>query len=139
MVFSSGGFQQLQVLTLHRLEELETWKVEEGVMRSSWRLDSIEDDSRWIAAYHKTEIMVQFRLPAMVLLVPYVLMLTTAFEALAETGKADNPVSNVPLMLELCRIITALRRQAKIESYAPSLSYASVGSRIPEKEAIVDQ
>ena len=31
----------------------------------------------------------------------------------------------------------ALRRQAKFESYAPSLSYASVGGRGPETEVIV--
>lgn len=39
---------------------------------------------------------------------------------------------------QLRQINAALRRQAKIESYAPSLSYAPVGSRIPESEVIVD-
>lgn len=39
---------------------------------------------------------------------------------------------------QLRQINAALRRQAKIESYAPSLSYAPVGSRIPENEVIVD-
>lgn len=38
---------------------------------------------------------------------------------------------------QLRQINAALRRQAKIESYAPNLSYAPVG-RIPEKEVIVD-
>ena len=39
---------------------------------------------------------------------------------------------------QLRQINAALRRQAKIESYAPSLSYAPVGSKIPESEVIVD-
>lgn len=39
---------------------------------------------------------------------------------------------------QLRQINAALRRQAKIESYAPSLSYAPVGGRIPENEVIVD-
>ncbi|XP_066397216.1 uncharacterized protein [Miscanthus floridulus] len=39
---------------------------------------------------------------------------------------------------QLRQINAALRRQAKIESYAPALSYASVGSKIPESEVIVD-
>lgn len=39
---------------------------------------------------------------------------------------------------QLRQINAALRRQAKIESYAPSLSYAPVAGRIPESEVIVD-
>lgn len=39
---------------------------------------------------------------------------------------------------QLRQINAALRRQAKIESYAPSLSYAPIGGRISEKEVIVD-
>ena len=41
---------------------------------------------------------------------------------------------------QLRQINAALRRQAKIESYAPALSYAPVGGsgRIPENEVIVD-
>lgn len=39
---------------------------------------------------------------------------------------------------QLRQINAALRRQAKIESYAPSLSYAPVGSKIPDNEVIVD-
>lgn len=38
---------------------------------------------------------------------------------------------------QLRQINAALRRQAKIESYAPNLSYAPVG-RVPEAEVIVD-
>ena len=39
---------------------------------------------------------------------------------------------------QLRQINAALRRQAKIESYAPALSYAPVGSKIPENEVIID-
>lgn len=39
---------------------------------------------------------------------------------------------------QLRQINAALRRQAKIESYAPTLSYAPVGGRLPESEVIVD-
>lgn len=39
---------------------------------------------------------------------------------------------------QLLQINAALKRQAKIESYAPSLSYAPAGARIPESEVIVD-
>eukprot|EP00262_Sarcandra_glabra_P007263 TRINITY_DN19954_c0_g1_i1.p1 TRINITY_DN19954_c0_g1~~TRINITY_DN19954_c0_g1_i1.p1 ORF type:complete len:318 (+),score=52.32 TRINITY_DN19954_c0_g1_i1:125-955(+) len=92
-----------------------------------------------------------------------VFMLTLPFKALAETCEADNSVFNMPLLFaialigatvggllarqrrgelerlndQLRQINAALRRQAKIESYAPNLSYAPVG-RIPEKEVIVD-
>lgn len=39
---------------------------------------------------------------------------------------------------QLRQINAALRRQAKIESYAPSLSYAPIGGRILENEVMVD-
>ncbi|GJN28743.1 hypothetical protein PR202_gb16903 [Eleusine coracana subsp. coracana] len=39
---------------------------------------------------------------------------------------------------QLRQINAALRRQAKIESYAPTLSYAPVGSKIQESDVIVD-
>lgn len=40
---------------------------------------------------------------------------------------------------QLIQINAALRKQAKIESYAPSLSYAPIGGgRIPDNEIIVD-
>lgn len=39
---------------------------------------------------------------------------------------------------QLRQINAALRRQAKIESYAPTLSYAPVGSKISESDVIVD-
>lgn len=39
---------------------------------------------------------------------------------------------------QLRQINAALRRQAKIESYAPNLSYAPAGGRVAETEVIVD-
>ncbi|KAG9443678.1 hypothetical protein H6P81_015018 [Aristolochia fimbriata] len=92
------------------------------------------------------------------------LIIGLPFEALAETCEADSfSVFNMPLLFaiamigatvggllarqrrgelkrlndQLRQINAALRRQAKIESYAPNLSYAPVG-RISEKEVIVD-
>ncbi|XP_020102504.1 protein FLUORESCENT IN BLUE LIGHT, chloroplastic-like isoform X3 [Ananas comosus] len=85
-------------------------------------------------------------------------------KALAETCEADNSFFNMPLLFaiamigatvggllarqrrgelkrlndQLRQINAALRRQAKIESYAPTLSYAPVGSKMPEMEVIVD-
>ncbi|KAF8388700.1 hypothetical protein HHK36_025380 [Tetracentron sinense] len=108
--------------------------------------------------------MVPFRFPGVAFVFTNALMLTMPLEALAETCEADNSVFNMPLLLfvaligatvggllarqrkgelkrmndQLRQINAALRRQAKIESYAPSLSYAPVGSRIPENEVIVD-
>ncbi|KAL6140639.1 hypothetical protein ACLB2K_058937 [Fragaria x ananassa] len=105
----------------------------------------------------------KLRFPAMELLIGNALMLTTPLKALAETCEADNSFFNMPLLLsvalvgatvgglvarqrkgelqrvneQLRQINAALRRQAKIESYAPSLSYAPSG-RIPESEVIID-
>ncbi|KAL6137397.1 hypothetical protein ACLB2K_062689 [Fragaria x ananassa] len=105
----------------------------------------------------------KLRFPAMELLISNALMLTTPLKALAETCEADNSFFNMPLLLsvalvgatvgglvarqrkgelqrvneQLRQINAALRRQAKIESYAPSLSYAPSG-RIPESEVIID-
>ncbi|KAL0316383.1 UNVERIFIED_CONTAM: protein FLUORESCENT IN BLUE LIGHT, chloroplastic [Sesamum radiatum] len=106
------------------------------------------------------------RLPATVLIVTSAIVFDKPLEALAETCQADNSVfnMNMPLLLfvaligatvggllarqrrgelqrlneQLRQINAALRRQAKIESYAPSLSYAPVGGRITEDEVIVD-
>ncbi|KAK4432300.1 protein FLUORESCENT IN BLUE LIGHT, chloroplastic [Sesamum alatum] len=106
------------------------------------------------------------RLPATVLIVTNAIMFDKPLEALAETCQTDNSVidMNMPLLLfvalvgatvggllarqrrgelqrlneQLRQINAALRRQAKIESYAPSLSYAPVGGRIAEDEVIVD-
>ncbi|KAK2651398.1 hypothetical protein Ddye_011254 [Dipteronia dyeriana] len=109
---------------------------------------------------------VQSRSTAMAFVVANAFMLTTPLKALAETCEADNSLFNMPLLLfvalvgatvgglvarqrkaelqrvneQLRQINAALRRQAKIESYAPALSYAPVGGsvRIPENEVIVD-
>ncbi|OAY36377.1 protein FLUORESCENT IN BLUE LIGHT, chloroplastic [Manihot esculenta] len=104
------------------------------------------------------------RSSALAFFVTNALMWIAPFEALAETCEADNSFFNMPLLLfvaligatvggllarqrrgelqrlneQLRQINAALRRQAKIESYAPSLSYAPVGSRIAENEVIVD-
>ncbi|XAR49870.1 hypothetical protein NMG60_11004038 [Bertholletia excelsa] len=102
--------------------------------------------------------------PGMAVVATHALMWCMPFEALAETCEADSSVFNMPVLLfvaligatvggllarqrrgelerlneQLRQINSALRRQAKIESYAPTLSYAPVGGRIPENEVIVD-
>ncbi|KAK6120285.1 hypothetical protein DH2020_045976 [Rehmannia glutinosa] len=106
------------------------------------------------------------RLPATAIVVTNALMFSKPMQALAETCQADSSVidMNMPLLLfvaligatvggllarqrrgelqrlneQLRQINTALRRQAKIESYAPTLSYAPVSGRIAESEVIVD-
>ncbi|XP_059638635.1 protein FLUORESCENT IN BLUE LIGHT, chloroplastic isoform X2 [Cornus florida] len=108
--------------------------------------------------------MALIRFPTMALIITNALMLATPFQALAETCEADNTVLNMPLLLfvsligatvggllarqrrgelqrlneQLRQINAALRRQAKIESYAPTLSYAPIGGKIAENEVIVD-
>ncbi|XVF74279.1 hypothetical protein PTKIN_Ptkin13bG0097500 [Pterospermum kingtungense] len=102
--------------------------------------------------------------PVTAFLATNILIYTAPFKALAETCEADNSFLNMPVLLfvaligatvggslarerrgklqrlneQLRQINAALRRQAKIESYAPGLSYAPVGGRISEKEVIVD-
>ncbi|XP_047327749.1 protein FLUORESCENT IN BLUE LIGHT, chloroplastic-like [Impatiens glandulifera] len=107
--------------------------------------------------------------PLMVLIITNVLLLSIPFDALAlETCEADKSVFSMPILLlvaligatvgglvarqrkgemeglneQLRQINTALRRQAKIESYAPRLSYTPVGSTssrsITNSEVIVD-
>lgn len=106
------------------------------------------------------------RFPATTIIVANALVFAKPLQALAETCEADDSVfnMNMPLLLfvalvgatvggllarqrrgelqrlneQLRQINTALRRQAKIESYAPSLSYAPVSGRIAESEVIVD-
>ncbi|KHG25585.1 fluorescent in blue light, chloroplastic -like protein [Gossypium arboreum] len=104
------------------------------------------------------------RVPVTAFLAANILIITAPMKALAETCEADNSFFNMPLLLfvaligatvggllarqrkgelqrvneQLRQINAALRRQAKIESYAPSLSYAPIGGRISEKEVIVD-
>lgn len=95
-----------------------------------------------------------------------VLLLVAPLEAMAETCEPEQSLfsMNMPLLLvvaligatvggllarqrkgelqrlneQLRQINTALKRQAKIESYAPTLTYAPVGSKIADKQVIVD-
>ncbi|KAK4487506.1 hypothetical protein RD792_005850 [Penstemon davidsonii] len=107
------------------------------------------------------------RLPATTVVVSNaLLMFAKPLEALAETCEADNSVfnMNMPLLLfvaligatvggllarqrkgelqrlneQLRQINAALRRQAKIESYAPNLSYAPINGRIAENETALE-
>ncbi|KAE8700717.1 Protein FLUORESCENT IN BLUE LIGHT [Hibiscus syriacus] len=113
---------------------------------------------------HDLEGSLRLRVPVKAFLASNILIFTAPFKALAETCEADNSFFNMPLLLfvsligatvggllarqrkgelqrvneQLRQINAALRRQAKIESYAPSLSYAPVSGRISENEVIVD-
>lgn len=106
------------------------------------------------------------RFPAFAFLLTNALMIAKPLEALAEACEADESLlnMNMPFLLfvaltgatvggllarqrkgelqrlneQLRQINAALRRQAKIESYAPTLSYAPVGGRVTENEVIVD-
>ncbi|KAF6174289.1 hypothetical protein GIB67_040782 [Kingdonia uniflora] len=105
------------------------------------------------------------RYPAIAFVAANALVLTLPLEALAETCEAaDSSFFQMPLLLavaligatvgglvarqrkeemkrlndQLRQINTALRRQARIESYAPTLSYAPVSSKIQENEVIID-
>ncbi|KAH9625264.1 hypothetical protein KSS87_022174 [Heliosperma pusillum] len=116
---------------------------------------------------HVTQEAQITKFPAMALVLTNAVLMGLAMplEALAETCEADSSsVYNMPLLLfvslvgatvggllarqrkgelkrlneQLRQINAALRRQAKIESYAPALSYAPVGARAMEAEVIVD-
>ncbi|KOM53981.1 hypothetical protein LR48_Vigan09g264000 [Vigna angularis] len=105
------------------------------------------------------------RFPSLIVVASNILMFSMPNTALAETCEADNSFFNMPILLavaligatvggllarqrrnelqrvneQLIQINAALRKQAKIESYAPSLSYAPIGGgRIPDNEIIVD-
>lgn len=112
--------------------------------------------------------ILQFRNSAATIIVANALMMTSPLDALAETCEVDNSpfnmLFNMPILLlvaligatvgglvarqrkaellrlneQLRQINAALRRQAKIESYAPNLSYAPAGGRVAETEVIVD-
>ncbi|KAM3356005.1 protein FLUORESCENT IN BLUE LIGHT, chloroplastic [Capsicum galapagoense] len=112
---------------------------------------------------HFKEILL-FKYPAAALIVTNALMMTTPLDALAQTCEPETSVFNMPLLLlvaligatvgglvarqrkaelqrlneQLRQINTALRRQAKIESYAPTLSYAPVSGKISESQVIID-
>ncbi|XP_021865468.1 protein FLUORESCENT IN BLUE LIGHT, chloroplastic isoform X1 [Spinacia oleracea] len=104
------------------------------------------------------------KFPGIAVLLTNAMFLAMPSEALAETSEAANSFFNMPVLLfvaiigatvgglvarqrkgelqklneQLRQINAALRRQAKIESYAPSLSYAPINNRIPETEVIID-
>ncbi|KAJ9691892.1 hypothetical protein PVL29_011144 [Vitis rotundifolia] len=128
-------------------------------------IDQVPTDNGTITEHSSAhQGMVLFRFPATALAVTNALLLTIPFEALAETCEAESSFFNMPLLSfvaligatvggllarqrrgelqrvneQLRQINAALRRQAKIESYAPSLSYAPIGSKIPENEVIID-
>ncbi|XP_049348353.1 protein FLUORESCENT IN BLUE LIGHT, chloroplastic-like [Solanum verrucosum] len=112
--------------------------------------------------------ILQFRNSAATIIVANALMMTSPLDALAETCEVDNSpfnmLFNMPILLlvaligatvgglvarqrkaelqrlneQLRQINAALRRQAKIESYAPNLSYAPAGGRVAETEVFVD-
>ncbi|XP_074345611.1 protein FLUORESCENT IN BLUE LIGHT, chloroplastic-like isoform X2 [Apium graveolens] len=101
---------------------------------------------------------------SLALIIVNALMFYTPLQVLAETCESDRSVLEMPVLLfvalvgatvggllarqrkgelnrlneQLRQINAALRRQAKIESYAPALSYAPVGTRIAESEVIID-
>ncbi|KAL2625186.1 hypothetical protein AAZV13_07G038600 [Glycine max] len=105
------------------------------------------------------------RFPSLIFVASNILMFSMPNTALAETCEADTSVFNMPILLavaligatvggllarqrrnelqrvneQLIQINSALRKQAKIESYAPSLSYAPIGGgRILDNEIIVN-
>ncbi|KAK1360315.1 Protein FLUORESCENT IN BLUE LIGHT, chloroplastic [Heracleum sosnowskyi] len=106
----------------------------------------------------------QIQSSSLALIIVNALMFYAPLQALAETCESDRSVLEMPVLLsvalvgatvggllarqrkgelnrlneQLRQINAALRRQAKIESYAPALSYAPVGARIAESEVIID-
>ncbi|ESQ48577.1 hypothetical protein EUTSA_v10021156mg [Eutrema salsugineum] len=107
----------------------------------------------------------RLKLPVMAVMLTNSLLMGTPLEALAaevcepESSMFSMPVLSLVALIgatvggllarqrrgelqrlneQLRQINAALRRQAKIESYAPGLSYAPVGARIPESEIIVE-
>ncbi|KAL0009789.1 hypothetical protein SO802_004897 [Lithocarpus litseifolius] len=143
-----------------------SYKVERFVSSLRSTFNGSSEMCQMLPNLHCQQENKQVGIPTMAFLVSNALMLSTPLKALAETCEADNSVfnMNMPLLLavalvgatvggllarqrrgelermneQLRQINTALKRQAKIESYAPALSYAPVGGRIPETEVIVD-
>ncbi|XP_062198682.1 protein FLUORESCENT IN BLUE LIGHT, chloroplastic-like isoform X2 [Phragmites australis] len=76
----------------------------------------------------------EYSLPSMPLLFAIAMIGATVGGLLARQRKGELKRLND----QLRQINAALRRQAKIESYAPALSYAPVGSKVAESEVIVD-
>ncbi|KAG5598344.1 hypothetical protein H5410_029714 [Solanum commersonii] len=141
------------------------WKKEGEAMLKNFVIQE-KSKKKGIAIDFK-EIL-QFRNSAATIIVANALMMTSPLDALAETCEVDNSpfnmLFNMPILLlvaligatvgglvarqrkaelqrlneQLRQINAALRRQAKIESYAPNLSYAPAGGRVAETEVIVD-
>ncbi|VFQ87028.1 unnamed protein product [Cuscuta campestris] len=133
-----------------------------AVVNQSLAKEISKKSTQWIRSHFKE--MVACRIPTMPLVIANAWLISTPLEAMAETCVADKSTFNMPLLLfvsligatvggllarqrrgelervneQLRQINTALRRQAKIESYAPNLSYAPIGGKIPETEVIVD-
>ncbi|XP_013749767.1 protein FLUORESCENT IN BLUE LIGHT, chloroplastic isoform X2 [Brassica napus] len=107
----------------------------------------------------------RLKLPTMAVLLTNSLLMGTPLEALAaDMCEPESSIFSMPFLLlvalvgatvggllarqrkgelqrlneQLRQINAALRRQAKIESYAPGLSYAPAGARIPESEIIME-
>ncbi|CAH8292988.1 unnamed protein product [Eruca vesicaria subsp. sativa] len=108
----------------------------------------------------------RLKLPVMPVLLTNSILMCTPLEALAaEVCEPENSMFSMPILSlvalvgatvggrllarqrrgelqrlneQLRQINAALRRQAKIESYAPGLSYAPVGARVPESEVIME-
>ncbi|XP_057977883.1 protein FLUORESCENT IN BLUE LIGHT, chloroplastic isoform X1 [Malania oleifera] len=159
-----GAFEIPQILRVRQslhigFDALQTSKAE-----ASYEIDKDPPNYDAISTDTTHQGVLALQLPPMALLMINALILTMPPEALAETCEVDNSTFNMPLLLfvaligatvggllarqrrgelerlneQLRQINTALRRQAKIESYAPGLSYAPVGGRIAENEVIVD-
>ncbi|WVY93480.1 hypothetical protein V8G54_032568 [Vigna mungo] len=139
-------------------------KLDKIVPRFEYTLDGSSKVST-LLHYSKYKEDMHQRFPSLIVVASNILMFSMPNTALAETCEADNSFFNMPILLavaligatvggllarqrrnelqrvneQLIQINAALRKQAKIESYAPSLSYAPIGGgRIPDNEIIVD-
>ncbi|KAF8090352.1 hypothetical protein N665_0478s0013 [Sinapis alba] len=146
-----------------KLNERETSK---GILQTPF-LTVEETFDKKLSAFEMWQEIGRLKLPVMAVLFTNSLLMGTPLEALAAAEicvPEESSIFNMPVLLlvalvgatvggllarqrkgelqrlneQLRQINTALRRQAKIESYAPGLSYAPVGARIPESEIIVD-
>ncbi|BAT86871.1 Protein FLUORESCENT IN BLUE [Vigna angularis] len=139
-------------------------KLDKIIPRFEYTLDGSSKVST-LLHYSKYKEDMHQRFPSLIVVASNILMFSMPNTALAETCEADNSFFNMPILLavaligatvggllarqrrnelqrvneQLIQINAALRKQAKIESYAPSLSYAPIGGgRIPDNEIIVD-
>uniref|UniRef100_A0A5B7A6Z7 Uncharacterized protein n=1 Tax=Davidia involucrata TaxID=16924 RepID=A0A5B7A6Z7_DAVIN len=162
---SNGPYETHQALLGSQSMHLGPDGTKFSLLKENCDIDHMQPvDDTIVESFAAHEGMVLIRFPAIAFIVTNALMLTAPFQALAETCEADKSVFDMPLLLfvaligatvggllarqrrgelqklneQLRQINAALRRQAKIESYAPTLSYAPVGGRILENEVIVD-